>query len=83
MGDEKDAYYVVRKGDVYGVYKSISDLQSVLRSSVILLQSLVAHFSVQLLYMHFVLLSSFSYCMHLDFGCVIWSIMYCKQEFCN
>lgn len=34
MGDEKDAYYVVRKGDVYGVYKSISDLQSVLRSSV-------------------------------------------------
>ncbi|GFP98894.1 uncharacterized protein mb2253c [Phtheirospermum japonicum] len=33
MGDEKDAFYVVRKGDVYGVYKSINDLQSVLRSS--------------------------------------------------
>ncbi|KAL0377465.1 UNVERIFIED_CONTAM: Xyloglucan glycosyltransferase 4 [Sesamum radiatum] len=34
MGDEKDAFYVVRKGDAVGVYKSISDLQSVLRSSV-------------------------------------------------
>lgn len=35
MGDEKDAFYVVRKGDVVGVYKSISDLQSILRTSVI------------------------------------------------
>ncbi|XP_075474997.1 uncharacterized protein LOC142505772 isoform X1 [Primulina tabacum] len=34
MGDEKDAFYVVRKGNSVGVYKSISDLQSVLRSSV-------------------------------------------------
>ncbi|KAK6155163.1 hypothetical protein DH2020_009411 [Rehmannia glutinosa] len=34
MGDEKDAFYVVRKGDAVGVYKSINDLQSVLRSSV-------------------------------------------------
>ncbi|KAL6518859.1 hypothetical protein OROHE_017612 [Orobanche hederae] len=34
MGDEKDAFYVVRKGDVVGVYKSINDLQSLLRSSV-------------------------------------------------
>ncbi|XP_051121002.1 uncharacterized protein LOC127244503 isoform X2 [Andrographis paniculata] len=34
MSDEKDAFYVVRKGDAVGVYKSISDLQSVLRSSV-------------------------------------------------
>ncbi|XP_011085803.2 uncharacterized protein LOC105167697 isoform X1 [Sesamum indicum] len=34
MADEKDAFYVVRKGDTVGVYKSISDLQSVLRSSV-------------------------------------------------
>ncbi|KAL0381712.1 UNVERIFIED_CONTAM: hypothetical protein Sangu_0235500 [Sesamum angustifolium] len=33
MADEKDAFYVVRKGDTVGVYKSISDLQSVLRSS--------------------------------------------------
>ncbi|XP_022862944.1 uncharacterized protein LOC111383103 isoform X1 [Olea europaea var. sylvestris] len=34
MADEKDAFYVVRKGDNVGVYKSISDLQAVLRSSV-------------------------------------------------
>lgn len=34
MGDEKDAFYVVWKGDIIGVYKSINDLQSVLRSSV-------------------------------------------------
>ncbi|GER35770.1 Hop-interacting protein THI034 [Striga asiatica] len=34
MGDEKDAFYVVRKGDVVGVYRSINDLQSVLQSSV-------------------------------------------------
>ncbi|KAG8366860.1 hypothetical protein BUALT_Bualt16G0011900 [Buddleja alternifolia] len=33
MGDEKDAYYVVRKGDTIGFYKSMSDLQSVLQSS--------------------------------------------------
>ncbi|XP_042001570.1 uncharacterized protein LOC121750955 isoform X1 [Salvia splendens] len=34
MGDEKDAFYVVWKGDIIGVYKSINDLESVLRSSV-------------------------------------------------
>ncbi|KAL8471428.1 hypothetical protein ACS0TY_028907 [Phlomoides rotata] len=34
MGDDKDAFYVVRKGDVVGVYKSISDLQSILRTTV-------------------------------------------------
>ncbi|CAA2994610.1 Glycerol-3-phosphate dehydrogenase [NAD(+)] GPDHC1, cytosolic [Olea europaea subsp. europaea] len=34
MADEKDAFYVVRKGNNVGVYKSISDLQAVLRSSV-------------------------------------------------
>ncbi|KAK6128341.1 hypothetical protein DH2020_037915 [Rehmannia glutinosa] len=34
MGDEKDAFYVVQKGNIVGIYKSISDLQSVLRSSV-------------------------------------------------
>ncbi|KAL3813770.1 hypothetical protein ACJIZ3_015038 [Penstemon smallii] len=34
MGDEKDAFYVVKKGDTVGVYKSISDLQSLLRSSI-------------------------------------------------
>lgn len=34
MGDEKDAFYVVRKGNVIGVYKSLSDLQALIRSSV-------------------------------------------------
>lgn len=34
MGDEKDAFYVVWKGGIIGVYKSINDLESVLRSSV-------------------------------------------------
>ncbi|KAL3526453.1 hypothetical protein ACH5RR_011109 [Cinchona calisaya] len=34
MGDERDAFYVVKKGDMIGVYKSISDLQALLRSSV-------------------------------------------------
>lgn len=34
MGDEKDAFYVVRKGDVIGVYKNLSDLQALLRTSV-------------------------------------------------
>lgn len=28
MEDEKDAYYVVRKGDIVGVYRSLSDFQS-------------------------------------------------------
>ncbi|GAA0141898.1 hypothetical protein Leryth_019944 [Lithospermum erythrorhizon] len=32
MGDESDEFYVVRKGDIFGVYKSLSDLQSMLRS---------------------------------------------------
>ncbi|XP_071711234.1 uncharacterized protein [Rutidosis leptorrhynchoides] len=30
MEDEKDAYYVVRKGDIVGVYKSLNDCQSLL-----------------------------------------------------
>ncbi|XP_019183322.1 PREDICTED: uncharacterized protein LOC109178191 [Ipomoea nil] len=34
MGDEKDAFYVVRKGNVIGIYKSLSDLQALIRSSV-------------------------------------------------
>ncbi|XP_059294088.1 uncharacterized protein LOC132047177 isoform X2 [Lycium ferocissimum] len=34
MGDEKDAFYVVRKGDVIAVYKNLSDLQALLRTSV-------------------------------------------------
>ncbi|KAL2528895.1 uncharacterized protein Fot_21496 [Forsythia ovata] len=33
MGDEKDAFYIVRRGNTVGVYKSLSDLQAVLRSS--------------------------------------------------
>lgn len=35
MGDERDVFWVVRKGDMIGVYKSLSDLQALLRSSVI------------------------------------------------
>ncbi|KAL2505117.1 Polynucleotidyl transferase [Abeliophyllum distichum] len=35
MGDEKDAFYIVRRGNTVGVYKSLSDLQAVLRSSAI------------------------------------------------
>ncbi|KAI5665563.1 hypothetical protein M9H77_15416 [Catharanthus roseus] len=34
MADERDAFYVVRKGDMIGVYKSLNDLQVLLRSSV-------------------------------------------------
>ena len=35
MKDEKDAFFVVRKGDVVGVYKSLSDCQSQVGSSVL------------------------------------------------
>ncbi|XP_068501657.1 uncharacterized protein [Phaseolus vulgaris] len=34
MAEEKDAFYVVRKGDVVGIYKSFSDIQSLFASSV-------------------------------------------------
>ncbi|KHN13287.1 uncharacterized protein LOC114382388 isoform X1 [Glycine soja] len=34
MAEEKDAFYVVRKGDVVGIYKSFSDIQPLLASSV-------------------------------------------------
>ncbi|KAJ7970888.1 Ribonuclease H [Quillaja saponaria] len=34
MEEEKDAFYVVRKGDVVGIYKSLSDFQDQLGSSV-------------------------------------------------
>ncbi|XP_014620808.1 uncharacterized protein Mb2253c isoform X4 [Glycine max] len=33
MAEEKDAFYVVRKGDVVGIYKSFSDIQPLLASS--------------------------------------------------
>ena len=36
MGDEKDAFYVVRKGDVIGVYKSFADCQAQAGFSVII-----------------------------------------------
>ncbi|KAL5152875.1 hypothetical protein HKD37_19G052518 [Glycine soja] len=32
MAEEKDAFYVVRKGDVVGIYKSFSDIQPSLAS---------------------------------------------------
>ncbi|TKY50380.1 ribonuclease HI [Spatholobus suberectus] len=34
MAEEKDAFYVVKKGDVVGIYKSFSDIQPLLASSV-------------------------------------------------
>ncbi|RDX72630.1 hypothetical protein CR513_47856, partial [Mucuna pruriens] len=34
MAEEKDAFYVVRKGDVVGIYRSLSDIQPLLESSV-------------------------------------------------
>ncbi|CAH8340475.1 unnamed protein product [Eruca vesicaria subsp. sativa] len=34
MGDEKDAFYVVRKGDIVGVYRSLSECQQQAASSV-------------------------------------------------
>lgn len=37
MDQEKDAFYVVRKGDVVGIYNSLSDFQAQVGSSVILL----------------------------------------------
>ena len=39
MENEKDAFFVVRKGDVVGVYKSFADCQAQVGSSVILLTS--------------------------------------------
>jgi len=35
MGDGKDAFYVVRKGDIIGVYKSFADCQAQAGFSVI------------------------------------------------
>lgn len=34
MAEERDAFYVVRKGDMIGVYKSLSDCQAPAGSSV-------------------------------------------------
>ncbi|PKU85684.1 hypothetical protein MA16_Dca003425 [Dendrobium catenatum] len=34
MADESDAFYVVRKGDIVGIYKSLSDCQAQVSSSV-------------------------------------------------
>lgn len=35
MEDEKDAFYVVRKGDIVGIYKSLTDFQAELAPSVV------------------------------------------------
>lgn len=35
MEEESDAFYVVRKGDIIGVYKSLSDCQAQVSSSVV------------------------------------------------
>lgn len=37
MGQEKDAFFVVRKGDIVGIYKSLADCQAQVGSSVTLL----------------------------------------------
>lgn len=37
MEDEKDAFYIVRKGDIIGVYRSFSECQEQAGSSVIYL----------------------------------------------
>jgi hypothetical protein len=34
MAEEKDAFYVVKKGNVVGIYKSFADIQPLLSSSV-------------------------------------------------
>lgn len=46
MGDEKDAFYVVRRANTFGVYKSLSDLQAVLQSSVIFWTLIAFHLYV-------------------------------------
>lgn len=38
MEEEKDAFYVVRKGDIVGIYKTLSDCQAQAGSSVIFFQ---------------------------------------------
>jgi len=42
--EEKDAFYVVKKGDVVGIYKSLSDIQQLLTSSVCHLPTLLLSF---------------------------------------
>lgn len=37
MEEEKDAFYVVRKGDIVGIYKNLRDCQTQAGSSVIIL----------------------------------------------
>lgn len=34
MADEEDAFYVVKKGNLVGIYKSLTDIQPLLSSSV-------------------------------------------------
>lgn len=41
MEQEKDAFYVVRKGDVVGIYNSLADSQAQVGSSVISLPNLI------------------------------------------
>ena len=52
MGDEKDAFYVVRKGEIVGVYRSFSECQQQASSSVI------SHFTLTLFFYLFFSLKS-------------------------
>lgn len=45
---EKEAFFVVRKGDIVGVYKTLSDCQDQVSSSVILLTCPCFQFSILL-----------------------------------
>lgn len=43
MDKEKDAFFVVRKGDIVGIYKSLADCQAQVGSSVIIYPSVNIH----------------------------------------
>lgn len=58
MDEESDAFYVVRKGDIIGVYKSLSDCQAQVSSSVDPLEPSSLYFSCLLFicYLLFILM---------------------------
>ena len=59
----KDAFYVVRKGDIVGVYKSFGDCQAQLSSSIILHFSISGLNGFNVLELHFT--SLFLFCLEL------------------
>jgi len=68
MEDEKDAFYIVRKGDIIGVYRSLSECQGQAGSSVISLFIPFILFTVEVdvciirAYICFVLVSGITSC---------------------